>query len=230
MDFYRRTLFLCFPIIVVSIALSLSTFTHNAYATSTSVGHWILDDTSTTTAADSSGNGFNGTIVNATSSASVPSEIKFTDTGSLSFNSADSSYVILPGTGLVGGGAAWSICAWFNSTSTALQDIYSEGNNSEFNSIVTIQMNATVGNVRLFLRDNSGSNNVSVSAGATVNDGNWHLVCAVKTSDTDSRLYVDNTQYSPTSSNASLGSVPTLNVDPSAQKPARQFLIISQAT
>ena len=122
MDFYRRTLFLCFPIIVVSIALSLSTFTHNAYTTSTSVGHWILDDTSTTTAADKSGNGFNGTIeMPHQVLPSVPSEIKFTDTGSLSFNSADSSYVILPGTGLVGGGAAWSICAWFNSTSTALQ-------------------------------------------------------------------------------------------------------------
>jgi len=207
-------LFNSIPLVLFLVILvSLGFFYQKVFATAASVGHWNLDETSGTVVADLSSGSYTGTNTNgATISTDVPSRITFTNPRSLLFTSANSNYVNLPNTGLVGGGSAWTICGWFKTTGTGIYTIYGEGNSSQVNSVVTLDMNATLGNARLFVRDNAGSAMVTVNAGVTINDGAWHLACGVKTSDTNYRLWIDNTQYSPTPSTASLGSVPTLNV------------------
>ncbi|MFA6459049.1 MAG: LamG-like jellyroll fold domain-containing protein [Candidatus Paceibacterota bacterium] len=190
--------------------LFLLTF-HQCLATTASLGYWKLDEIAGTSVADSSSSGGTGTNHNATSSVDVPSAILFANDRSLIFNSVYTSYVDLPSTGIVGAGDAWTMCAWFKSTtSTALQDIYTESYAGSTLSVVTLQMNATAGKVRLFVR-NDANVGVIVNASVTVNDGLWHFACGVKTSDTNYRLYVDNVQFSPSPNTASLGTISVLN-------------------
>jgi len=199
----------CLKVFVVIFLITILFHSQNSFASPLSVGYWKLDETSGTSVADTSGGALTGTNYNATSSTDVPSAITFNNPRSLAFNTANTSYVDLPNTRLVGGGAAWTVCGWFKTTSTGIGTIYAEGNNSQSNSVVTLDINATVGHTRLFVRNNSGSAQVIVDSDVTINNGAWHLACGVKNSDGNYALYVDN---NATTSSTSLGSTPTLNV------------------
>jgi purine nucleosidase len=195
--FFKTILLATITVCTWSIGIS------SAFATTASVGHWTLDEASGTSTADISGGLYTGTSTNTVSSTDVPSAIKFSNPGSFTFNSGNSSYVDLPGTGAVGGGSSWSICTWIKTTSTSVQEIYGEANantgagNNDL-GIVALDMNTTVGQARLFARNSNGSASVAVTSSVVINDGNWHLICGVKNSSSDYRIYVDTIEDSST--------------------------------
>ena len=81
-------------------------------------GYWKLDEGSGDTAADSSGNGYDGTFQNTpTWSTNTPST-HFTNSNSLSFDRADADYVNIPGTTNINGLSQISLSAWVRLAST----------------------------------------------------------------------------------------------------------------
>ncbi|UCG48608.1 MAG: hypothetical protein JSU94_02305, partial [Phycisphaerales bacterium] len=137
------------------------------------VGHWMFDDGSGTVAADSSGNGLNGTLVGS------PEWVVGIKGGALEF-AQDGSYVNLDGYGGILGTSARTIAAWVkttnagssNSTSSTIMDWGRNQHNSQTaGERMCFRINA--GRLRC---ENHGGN---VQASTPMADGEWHHAAVV---------------------------------------------------
>ena len=150
-----------------------------------SVAHWTLDETSGSSAADSSGNGH---------TATVNGGVTLGQTGQLggAFDlNGSNGYLQATGYKGITGGASRTVSAWIKTTADNA-DIISWGTNSNGQKWV-MRVQDTNGT--------SGALRVEVSGGyivgsTVVNDGQWHHVAAVLESDgspnvNEVRLYVD---------------------------------------
>ena len=151
------------------------------------IGWWKLDETSGTSASDSSGNGMTGTLTGAGFTFSAN-----TTTGKIgkALVFAGSKYITIPTINPYPNG--FSFTAWFKTSSTADQEIIANKNNDFW----TLRYSgATWGGVNFVVYVNSTYYQAySANANASAN-GNWHF--AVGTYDNETaRCYVDAVEAS----------------------------------
>ena len=144
----------------------------NSIITGSLAAWYRFDETTGSTAIDSSGNGNTGTYNGTATSNSVPAAIKFSDLASRSF--AGSDYVQIADSAVLDFAGAFYISFWIKTTATS--GILVEKNQGNGYSI---QLNGS-GGLHAFIGNNSVSN-LGVTS-ATINDGNWHNVIFVITS------------------------------------------------
>jgi fibronectin-binding autotransporter adhesin len=152
--------------------------------TSGLVGYWKLDETSGTTAADSSGNSNGGTWASgASATTSVPSAITFSDPRAISLDGSANGYVTLGTNNFPANNAPQSIALWFKGATN--------GNNENF----LVMANPVSGSaVQLGFR---GSNLLAWNWGGTTlvstaapSNNVWHHVIYTYDGESD-KIYVD---------------------------------------
>lgn len=208
------------------------------YSSTGLVAHWKFNETSGTTASDSSGNSRNGTLTNFSNTTGQDALAgsgwtanngrwpKASPAG-LMFDGTDDK-VIISGYNGIGGSNSRTVEAWIKTSS--LQDsqvIVSWGNNVTSNKYVMRVDTATISGKGLLRIENGGG----IKVGSTdIADGNWHHVVA-SFSGTDvieHNLYVDGKLESISSSsslamNTSTDTYP-VGIGYSASEAGRYFL------
>jgi hypothetical protein len=154
------------------------------FGTSGLVGYWKLDETSGTTAADSSGNGNSGTwnASGVSRTASVPAQITFGDPEALTLDGS-SGYITLGVTNLPANNAPQSISLWFNGTPNANNQNMLAMSNLSGASAVQLGFRGS----SLLAWNYGGGSLVSTTAPT---DTAWHQVVYTYDGTTD-RLYLD---------------------------------------
>ena len=144
------------------------------------VGRWRFDETSGTTAADSSGNGFDGTYEDGP--VLGVAGVRAT---AARFNSADSDdYVSLPNT-VLDGAATVSVAWWMKTTKTGNQAVLSGANASQSNEFLLFFSSAT----NLRAQVGSGIANHSIDS---IADGRWrHFVYQIDRAAGIERVYIN---------------------------------------
>ena len=134
------------------------------------VGWWKLDDGSGNTAVDSSGNGYNGTLVNA------PTWTTGKFGGALSFNAnSDQSVYVGPSIlGQIAGGTTGSLSVWFQAVSGNGFFVGFSYSGEYYNFFA---LGATNGSCVLGVT--TGINGTSFPVFAFAQDGQWHHFCMV---------------------------------------------------
>jgi RHS repeat-associated protein len=158
------------------------------------VGVWHLPNGSVLSANDSTANGNNGTAESGASAAAG-----FID-GGASFDGSSAAYINLPTSG-----SEWNfsgdmtLSAWIKTTGNSLMVMQLQ----DYNPLAYLSVGGTTvgGNSNdavAYFRTNSG--NVLVANGNTaVNDGNWHLIQAVRSTGQAVSIYVDGALETTTS-------------------------------
>lgn len=151
------------------------------------VGHWTLDETSGTTADDSSSASNDGTLNSLTFAGN-------TTTGqisnALSFDGSDDYIDLSSHIGDYSGLNHGTISAWVKTVDAAERKpivTLNDANAGDSDRIVFEVLDG--GQLQLIVRD-GGSNQVQLESTTTVNDGNWHHVVAWS-SGSQARLYID---------------------------------------
>jgi fibronectin type 3 domain-containing protein len=148
--------------------------------------HLKFDDGSGTTAVDSSGNGWNGTLVNSptwTTAGKVDA--------SLTLNSASSQYVSLP-SGVVAGQTSFTIAAWvFLTTSSTWMRVFDFGTGTSNYMFLTVRNGSNV--PRFAFLVNGNSTEQGINGTSAIPTGVWtHM--AVTWSNNVGTLYVNGVQ------------------------------------
>lgn len=153
--------------ICLAVALTMSATMANAEL----VAHWTFDEGSGTTAVDSAG-GNNGTVYGATWTQGKVG-------GALSFDG--SGYVLGSSSPFDFANTTFSVCAWFQTTNLDSVTIVSEGayGNGGWHL-------GTQGNVYFGLKSSNYTDNAysTITANSSYNNGQWHHVAAVVTTNT----------------------------------------------
>lgn len=170
------------PLAILSLlSLTFGLFpipTFAAVSTDTLVAYWKFDETSGTSAADSSGGGINGTHQNSpTISTDVPT-VNFTNARSLSFDGTN-DYVSLPSTSSTNLTGVVTVAAWIKLSATGL-DQKIIGNQNEVSGGYKLSV-FTNNKVEFEVRDASNASAVNrlVSGGTTLTTGVWYHVAGV---------------------------------------------------
>jgi hypothetical protein len=195
---------------------STKSFTAYAYVQSNQntgfVGWWKLDETSGTAAADSSGSGNNGTLVNMTSpSCWVTGQIG----NALVFDGLD-DYVNLGTNSSLNFGSSkpFTIAAWVKTT----EDyglIVSFRSSTDGGPVIDLSVGyegatADPGKAMILVRQDGGSGGYAhVKSGTSVKDGQWHHVAAVRGSGSTIELFLDGVSQGTSSGSESGGAITT---------------------
>ena len=160
------------------------------------VGYWPFDEGAGTTVEDFSGNGNTGTL--STTGSNLPQWVTGKFGSALSFDGS-TNYVDL-GTGSQYNFAdtTFSVSAWFKTTSASYQIMLS--NDESTNGGWGLEMSASsTGCVGFDIKGSTGVDVDEPCASGAYNDGNWHQVVAVVTTNTTTSsgntisIYVDGT-------------------------------------
>jgi hypothetical protein len=163
-----------------TIALALAS---SALVTGAPTVHWKLDEGSGTVANDSSGNALNGTWAGTVGSPGwMPAD--GVDGGSLLFSGANADAFTNETFSAVTSTPA-TLSTWVKTTTTLKKGMVYLGNGTTGNSYYL--MNIQGGTPRTTARNPTEV----ATAGAVINDGNWHHVLSVYVSPTERHVYVD---------------------------------------
>jgi hypothetical protein len=160
--------------------------------TTDTVAFWRFDEGTGTTAADSTGT-YTGTLTNGVTW--VTSGCKRGNC--VRFNDAVSQYIALANdsAGIIGNMTAWTFSGWFKSTTTNTSTLYGEGNTGTTNQLIKVAVSENAaGDGSYQYRDDSVVSGSTVTIALSLNDGNWHHVCAIQSSKSSRTLYIDGTQ------------------------------------
>lgn len=164
---------------------------------------WRLNDTTGTSAVDSSGNGRTGTRSGSTITTGQTGALLDGDTDKAMLFSGTNPVIQTPYVA-TWDTTQWSVCCWFKTTTTAAANILVARDHQSGGRRFQLQMNAT-GQLLSF------SNNIGgMTPGATTplgyNDGNWHFCTLVYDQTLGSsqrhKIYVDNSS-TPKNANGS---------------------------
>jgi hypothetical protein len=154
------------------------------------VGHWTFDEGSGTTAYDSSGNGYNGTISGG--AAYTTGRIS---TGALSFDGVDDFVTVAHNSALALANSEYTVAYWFKRESNTVAGTVFQALGNETKGFG----NYTHSNNNMYLVHGSGTPNSygnSNSAFTYVEPAEWHHVAQVYNKDGATiYLYVDGTPY-----------------------------------
>ena len=149
------------------------------------VAHWRFDETSGTTAADSSGNGLNGTL------GGDPQWVAGKIGGALEFDGDD--YVDLGAPAVFDFGTEdFTITAWIKMTATTRGSIFAIGGDDGGGIRYTLAMGEGNDNKLTLTMDNDVSKNQAMGD-TIINDGEWHHVVGMIKGDV-SLVYVDGVE------------------------------------
>ena len=149
------------------------------------VAHWRLDETSGTTASDSSGNGLNGTL------GGDPQWVAGKIGGALEFDGDD--YVDLGAPAVFDFGTEdFTITAWIKMTATQRGSIFAIGGDDGGGIRYTLAMGEGNDNKLTLTMDNDVSKNQAMGD-TVINDGVWHHVVGMIKGDV-SLVYVDGVE------------------------------------
>lgn len=159
----------------------------------TPIGYWKLDETSGTTAADSSGNGLDGTYTGTyTLNQSGPA-------GTGAFQNSTTGHVLLPDNALYDIGDVGTVECWVKRVTTSINTaIISFGSAGSF----YIRFGTT--NALEFLK--AGTALIVTSTTVISDTTTWHHVAATKNGAT-SKLYIDGVDVTGTVTNATMTNV-----------------------
>ena len=146
------------------------------------VSYWKFDEGTGTVASDASGNGNSGSLLNGPTWATGHAASAVSLDGVNDYvNIAPKIATLLNST----------VAAWFKTTSTAAEDIYSEGSSGDGTPLLRIVVNRSgVGNLGFEHRDNANLMN-SIHLPVNANNGAWHHVALVRTALNAWKLYFD---------------------------------------
>jgi hypothetical protein len=145
---------------------------------------WHLSDGTTLSVSDSTSNANNGTN-NGANAATGKMD------GAAIFVAASNQTISAPSPSFVSNLTSYSISSWFKTSSSAARTIYGEGNSGDDGPLLFVTLNeGGPGEIRFFQRDN-GFNSFYITDSSGWNDGNWHLVDAVRSSSSAWELFVD---------------------------------------
>jgi type II secretory pathway pseudopilin PulG len=178
------------------------------------VGCWKLDETSGTTAADSSGNDNNGTLVNMTPATDwVTGQIG----GALDFDGTD-DYVDLGTYSSLNFGSSgpFTVAAWVKTTDTYGM-IVSFRSSTNDGPVIDLAVGyeggaSAPGKAMILVRQDGGGGgyaHVASEDDVDVNDGQWHHVAAVRGSGSTIELFVDGNSQGTDSGTESGGAITT---------------------
>jgi hypothetical protein len=148
------------------------------------VGYWKMDEGTGSTAIDSSGNGYsaNWSGTPMWSNGKYGKSAKIT-TRNTDFMSANTTLVR---------SFPFTMSAWVNTTyTTNPQDIFILGSSTANVSFYSLQVRETNGVVRAYCFNYDTNTTAIAQSTVSVNDGKWHFINAVFTSDTSRYIYVD---------------------------------------
>jgi hypothetical protein len=173
------------------------------------VGCWNLDETSGLTAADDSGFGNNGTLVNGPTWNPTGGQIG----GALAFGGTD-DYVNLGTDSSLnfGSSAPFTVAAWVKTTENYGM-IVSFRSSTDDGPVIDLAVGydggtANPGKAMILVRQNGSSSYAHVIGGA-VNDGNWHHVAGVRGSGSTIELFLDGVSQGTASDTQSGGAITT---------------------
>jgi hypothetical protein len=152
-------------------------------------GLWHLNGNSN----DSSGNGNNGTD---TSMSYSLANGRFGQGGG--FNGT-SSRISIPAGGRLTGLSAYTILAWFKTSSVITQHIWAEANSAGTSEVSRLFV-ATTGVLSYDCRD-TASNRSLISTAGSLADGKWHLATGIKAAANSRLFYMDGALIGTNSTN-----------------------------
>jgi len=170
---------------LVCLACFVFVLSLGSIASAELVAHWRLDETSGTIAADSSGNGLNGTL------GGDPQWVAGKIGGALEFDGDD--YVDLGAPAVFDFGTEdFTITAWIKMTATTRGSIFAIGGDDGGGIRYTLAMGEGNDNKLTLTMDNDVSKNQSMGD-TVINDGVWHHVVGMIKGDV-SLVYVDGVE------------------------------------
>jgi hypothetical protein len=183
---------------IATVIAALSVPSHNASASSSVVGLWHLDETSGTTAFDSSGNGNNGAISGPVT-LGVPGHLN------TAYSFVPKGTVIVPNASdLVPGTAKITISYWLKATTLPSSgidyDMFTKGASDSKGGQIKIEVQEN-GQASCMFRGSSGSK--QLQRGPNVIDGQWHQVTCVRDG-TQIVETVDGARFSVTKATGSI--------------------------
>ena len=174
---------------LIPLLFLLTPFVASANLTTGLVGYWKFDEGSGTTAADATGNGNTGTLVNS------PSWVTGIINDALTFNYASNQKVSTTYRGPLGT-SAWSISLWFKTTDTrgaSTNTLFTWGDNNGGGNGVSLDVENGV----IWDRSYYGNTN---HWGSGYNTGTWHYLVVTAPggtyTTTNILCYVDGTLLS----------------------------------
>ncbi|MDB4754325.1 LamG domain-containing protein [Akkermansiaceae bacterium] len=145
--------------------------------------HWNLDDAAGTTAADSSGNGYDGGYLTGAPTWTASGGA---DGGFVSFATADHAFQTTSFATIdLGAFTAFSISTWIRTTSTA-NDTVAVLRTGVGNSYYSSKIQGST--ARMTARNTT---DLTLNSGQVINDGAWHHVVAVFRGTDDREIFVD---------------------------------------
>ncbi|MBX4190093.1 DUF4038 domain-containing protein [Candidatus Parcubacteria bacterium] len=143
------------------------------------IGYWQFDESSGTSAYDSSGNNNLGTLSNG------PAWVMGRFNTALDFDGIDDvmGLASVP----INNSQSFTISTWIKTTQTTASDIYVEDDLAS-SANIDLNINESSNNAKLVWR--SATNIYTVTGTKVINDGNWHHLVGVK-NNTDLYLYID---------------------------------------
>lgn len=173
-----RALQLCLAVFALAAIALVPT---RVFADDNLIAHWAFDETSGTTATDTSGNGHDGANTNATISTDTP-PTAFSNARSLSFNGSDSSVEAAPQAALTGNHSR-TISLWFKTTvADTTQGIFDSGGIGHDTAMeiytvadggAGVNPPTNPGGIAIVMWDNDIYVPIGISA---VANGQWHLL------------------------------------------------------
>jgi len=162
----------------------------NNETTASMVGYWALDESSGTTAADSSGNGHDGTLVNMSSFSDwVTGQIG----NALDFDGYN-DYVSLPIGSVIGSLRNCTIAVWVNwDGGNVWQRIWDFGSSETVNMFLTPK-NGDDNRLRFVITTSGRTGEERTDASTALSSGWHHVVVTIDADNTTHTLYVDGTQ------------------------------------
>jgi hypothetical protein len=149
---------------------------------------WRFDDGSGTSAADSSGNGNVGTLVNSPTWSSTIPTVHVPDTNSLLFSAGSSNYVDC--TAFDTGDSVGSVSIWYKLTSTSTASfLWCFSNNSVLTTFFGIEFRGdNFGELQVYVLNGGSGLNMNTTSG--VSNTTWHNLILTSNGSTVS-LYLD---------------------------------------
>lgn len=156
-------------------------------------GHWDLEEGTGTTAADSSGNAYDMSLIGSPGPSWVAGQV---GSYGLSFPGTSGNYARTSNAPLIPSNpTSVSVSAWVKTTTSGGFYVISDYNSNGVNLDVGI---ISTGTVRIYAKDHLGNVIACRSTSATVNDGAWHQIGGVA-EHSACLVYIDGSAVSTTS-------------------------------
>jgi len=155
-------------------------------------GYWKLDDGSGMIAADSSANGYDGTLENSPKWSSDTPKTNFDNSKSLRFNRADSDYVKISATTNIDNLAQFSISTWVKLTAMPLDSVMRFVTLGNAKASLRYDGEKGPGQLHFYMKDESGAI-YHVRKDNALSTGSWLHVAGTYDGST-MRLYLDGVE------------------------------------